>query len=184
MLQFDYGYKHLKLKINSLEIIIEISCDNTLNKMVYAAKTNYLFKDEFGDWGHACGVGNSEDEALTMCIQEIENYLNMKINDKINKINLNMPKRLTIQLRNDVIILYVIDKDGGQVIVSKDNEIKIGNEDVIKFVSKNLKLFKNKGIDKSSVENLKLKENYQFFDNLSYKYKREELDNLDSEKSK
>lgn len=67
MFKYRYDYKYLNLKINSLNIVIELSKDNTLSNTSYSAKTNYMFKDEYVDWGHAVGVGNNEQDALNMC---------------------------------------------------------------------------------------------------------------------
>lgn len=75
-MNYSFSYKYLKIKNGKENFIIECSYDTMLGKKVYAAKTNLLFKDEFGDWGHACGVGKSEEEAVNGCCNEINEYIN------------------------------------------------------------------------------------------------------------
>ena len=60
MFKYRHDYKYLQLKINMLNIIIELSKDNTFGEMTYSAKTNVMFQDEYGDWGHAVGVGQTK----------------------------------------------------------------------------------------------------------------------------
>ena len=173
MLRFNYGYKHLKLKIGNLEIIIELSYDNTLKKPIYSAKSNILFKDQYGDWGHAVGVGDNEEQALQMCYKELEDYLNIKFNkvDMANVSDFDLPKRITIQHKEDVVVLYVKAYQEQQVILTSFGKIIIDkNTNLLEYLNKNIKQFINRGVNNMPDEFFANNEFAPIFNKLSTKY--------------
>lgn len=168
-MKYNYCYKYVKININSIDIIIELSFDNTLGEDMYSAKTNLLFKDENGDYGHACGVGRTEEISLKMCLNEIKQYLN--IEDEINdNIELDIPRKITIIHKNKPIILFVKNENEQQIILTKKGRIYIdSNENILDYITKHIKLFIKNGIDNFSKDFFKENNFEPIFDNLFVK---------------
>lgn len=109
MIYYDYGYKYLKANIGNHELVVELSLDNFMKQKTFSAKTNYLFFDENEQsWGHACGVGQSETDALQMCVNEIKAYTGVDVNFQ----DLYCPQRISFEKNDKNYTLYfkIIDK--------------------------------------------------------------------------
>ena len=173
MIEYDYRYKHLQLIAGNCKIIIELSKDNMFKEINYSAKSNLLFLDNDETWGHAVGVGSSEEDALKMCYKELEQYLGLTFDKSItdNISILDIPKQITIENKTDIIILLVKTENNHQVILTNQGKIIIGQDvNIIDYLNKNIKLFINKGINNSSDEFLELNEFSPIFNRLSSKY--------------
>lgn len=170
MFKYRYDYKHLNLKINSLNIVIELSKDNTMGSISYSAKTNLMFQDEYGDWGHAVGVGSDEQKALSMCIKEIHDYTNLNI--EANKIyEINLPSRITTVYKNKTVILYVKMVNNEYMLLTNQGVVKLPkNIDIIEYIEENSKKLLQLGVNQNSKEYF---EDYNFeepFENMTEKY--------------
>ncbi|MDD4276148.1 MAG: hypothetical protein PHO33_04130 [Clostridia bacterium] len=171
MFKYSYSYKYFNLKNNVINIVIQLSFDNMLGKGIYAAKTNVLFRDENGDWGHACGVGDTEESALSMCINEIHTYLKSNNKKLDNWTEINLPSKITFLNKEQTITLYLLNEDNKQIILTNDVKIFINpGIDVIKYISKNKKSFLNNGIKSVSADFLKKNDIKAIFDNMSIKF--------------
>lgn len=171
MLKYNYSYKYVNFKNDDVNIIIQLSFDNIIGKGIYAAKTNILFKDEYGDWGHACGIGDTEEEALSMCIGEINSYLtNFNIvSDNLTEIKL--PKKFIFLDKKQTIVLYITNKNDNQIILtSKDKVIIDKNINIVLYITKNKKQFLHKSIENLSLKFFNKYELDNIFDNMSTKF--------------
>ena len=170
MIKYNYCYKYVKININSIDIIIELSFDNTLGEDMYSAKTNLLFKDENGDYGHACGVGRTEEISLKMCLNEIKQYFNLSGDISEDYTDLDIPKKITIDYNKKPIVLFIKKENNQQIILTNKNKILIDyDENVVEYISKNIKLFVNQSIDNQSGDYFKTMGFEDNFDNMSRK---------------
>jgi len=175
MIEFDYEYKYLKLSCNNTEIIIALSLDNSMKEITYAAKSNLLFKDQEGDWGHACGVGSSENEALQMCLNEICNYINCDLNSCQNLQVLNITKKITLISKNKTFEYLIKENNKNTSILTNDEIISINKDiDIVNYFTTNFKFLKDKGINQISKKKLLEKKFLPVFDLLYSKYNSEE----------
>ena len=69
MILLNETLKYYKCYFDNLVFYIEISCDYSVGKTFYAAKTSLLFKDDEG-YVPCAGVGDTEDKALNNCNKE------------------------------------------------------------------------------------------------------------------
>lgn len=171
MLKCNYAYKHLKIKIGPLEMVVELSIDNMLGSKIYAAKTNMLFLDENESWGHACGVGDTEKKAVDMCLGEISKYLSNINDDSLNITEINIPKRITFEYKKQPVVLYFNELANKKIILTRFGQYELGqNDEVLDYISKNIKSL-SKG-DISNMSNDYYVENgfCPIFNNLSSKY--------------
>ncbi|MBQ7467081.1 MAG: hypothetical protein IJS74_03320 [Clostridia bacterium] len=183
MLHYDYGYKHLKYVVGNVEMLIELSVDNFMEQETYSAKTDYLFYDDKEQsWGHACGVGSSEDQALKMCLGEIKDYTG--INPILSSKDDSIPQRITIENKDDIVILYYLNNnDGDNLLTLKGTEtINLGEFDILTYLIKNYKQYKDCSVE---TEKLDTDKNIQFksiFETMTKKYSDTAV--IDSEKDK
>ena len=164
MFKYDFAYKYLAINNITDDLIIELSIDNMLGKVIYSAKTNYLFQDSNGDWGHACGVGDCESKALTMCFNEINSYISLSNTD--TRI-VDLPQKITLIYKEKPIILYIANRN--TIVTNNGNHMIEPDTDIIAYFSKHYMEYENSGIDKATKSKL-LNNNYNFFDNLSKKF--------------
>jgi hypothetical protein len=169
MLKYCFCYNYIKLNCN--DIVIQLSKDNTCGKLIFSAKTNVLFKDEYGDWGHACGVGNSEEKALEMCLNEIANYIKTDVEQPLSIETLIIPKKFTFIYKDKAIILFIQNCNDNQVILTNNSKIYIDNDvNVIEFINKNKRKFLDKGVTDTSNEFFAKNKFGIIFDNMSKKF--------------
>ena len=176
MFKYRYGYKYLNLKINSLNIVIELAKDNTLGNTSYSAKTNLMFQDEYGDWGHAVGVGSNEQDALKMCLSEIRDYLNHEFTPIIEK--LDIPTKIVFEYKRQTIVLNVERNDNNFRILTLNGIKNIIADDIIEYISKNPKEFVDDSVDKYSEQLFKKYNFNKPFDAMTKKYNNSETCNL------
>ena len=170
MIEYDMAYKHLGLDVVDKKIVIELTIDNMMGKKTFSATSNFMFFDINETWGHACGVGETEQDALNMCIKEIHDYTNLDI-DKNKIYEINLPKRLTYIYKTKTVILYVKVLDENYMLLTNKGIIQVPKkENLIKFVNNNAKKFSELSIEKCPKEYF---ENYKFneiFANMTDKY--------------
>jgi hypothetical protein len=172
MFKYRYDYKYLKIDIGLLYIIIELSKDNSLGKMTYSAKTNLMFQDEYGDWGHAVGVGQNEDESLTMCIREIKEYLKREFTPALEVINI--PQKIVYDYKNNTVVLNIKENNGEYYILTPNGQKSVGIGDPITIVSKQQKEFLQFSIPEYSKELFDKNDFGKPFDAMTEKYPPEE----------
>lgn len=168
MFKYRHDYKYLQLKINMLNIIIELSKDNTFGEMTYSAKTNVMFQDEYGDWGHAVGVGQTEKDALDMCINEIRDYV--KQNFSLQFKNVSIPQKFVYDFKNNIIVLNINENNGEYTILTPNGSKNIGKVNIVETINKRAKEFSQYNVPEYSKE---LFEQFGFkktFDALTEKY--------------
>ncbi len=169
MLHYDYGYKHYKLKIDEQEIFIELSIDNFMNQETYSAKTNYLFFDNNErSWGHACGVGANEENAINMCLQEVKCYTGIEL--PIPEEDISIPQRITIENKNNIDVFYNLkENESNKLLTSHGVDIiSLESKDILTFVLENINKYKGCGVELEKVD-----KNIQFkniFETLTKKY--------------
>lgn len=168
MFKYRYDYKYLNLKINSLNIVIELSKDNTLGNTSYSAKTNFMFKDEYGDWGHAVGVGSNEQDALNMCLLEIREYLNYEFPPTFEE--LKMPTKIVFEYKKRTIVLNIEYLDNCFSILTPKGRKNIDTDDIIEYISNNPKEFINDSVDNYSEQLFKMYNFNKTFDAMTKKY--------------
>ena len=144
MFKGNYCYKYLKLNYRSLDIIIELSVDNSFGKSVFSAKTNFMFKDEFGDWGHAVGVGQNENEALAICFEELNGYLHSKVSKELKEVKL--PQKIVFDFENKAVVLYLNKCAGGYLILTTNGTEYVKSDDICETISLNPHKFVNYSI--------------------------------------
>lgn len=172
ILKYDYGYKHLQIMINRFKIIIEFSEDTMLNGKTFCAKSDLMFQDEQGDWGHAVGVGNNEQDAFDMCLSEIRDYLKHDFTPVLQEIDL--PKRFTYLYKKRTIVLYIEQSENNVSILTPHGRKNIATDNIVEYISKTPKEFINDSVDDYS-EGFFKKYNFKKpFDALTQKYDNEE----------
>lgn len=167
MFKYRYDYKYLNLKINSLNIIIELSKDNTLGNTSYSAKTNLMFKDKYGDWGHAVGVGSNEQEALEMCLAEIKGYLNYEFSPIFKE--LNIPTKIVFEYKKKTIVLNIEQLDNTFSILTPKGRKNIITDDIVQYISNNYKEFIHDSVDNYSEKLFKMYNFNKTFDAMTEK---------------
>ncbi len=178
-MKYDYGYKHLQILINNLKIIVELSEDTMLNRKTYCAKSDLMFKDEYGDWGHAVGVGRNEQDALNMCIDEIDNYTSRHIDmGLITEINL--PKRIVFEYKKKTIVLYFEQLDNCFSVLTKNGRKNIITDNIIEYIANNPKEFINDNVDNYSEQLFKMHNFSKPFDAMTKKYDSSATYNINS----
>lgn len=168
MFKFRYDYKYLNLKIKSLNIVVELAKDNTFGNTSYSAKTNFMFKDEYGDWGHAVGVGDNEQDALNMCLSELSKYLNCEISPTIEQ--LNMPTKIVFEWKKKTIVLNIEQFDNYFSILMPKGRKNIITKDIVEYISNNPKEFINDSVDNYSEQLFKMFNFGKPFDAMTKKY--------------
>jgi len=173
MFKYNFSYKYFKLKYKNLNLIIELSKDNTLGKMIYSAKTNYMFRDKSGDWGHACGVGSNEDEALKMCLGEVREFLEIDNNSKLADFLFNtyLPQKVVFLNESNAIVLFAQNVNKNIEILTSCGIKEIDLQtDLIDFLTKNIKEYCSIGVKDTSSKFLTEHHFENIFDNLTCKY--------------
>lgn len=178
MFKYRYDYKYLNLKNKSLNIVIELARDNTFGNALYSAKTNFMFKDEYGDWGHAVGVGNNEQEALKMCLQEICKYLNCEISPTIE--DLKMPTKIVFECKKKTIVLNIEQYDNYFSILTPKGRKNIITTDIVEYISNHPKEFIHDSIDNYSEQFFKMYNFSKPFDAMTKKYDGSETCNINN----
>ena len=174
MFKYRYDYKYLNLKIKSLNIVIELSKDNTFVNTSYSAKTNLMFQDEYGDWGHAVGVGDNEQNALKMCLAEIKEYLSL--NNEFSPVleELNIPTKIVFEYKKKTIVLNIEQLDNSFSILTTNGRKNIITDNIVEYIANNPKEFINDSVDEYS-EHLFKKYNFNKpFDAMTKKYNNSE----------
>ncbi|MBO5910493.1 MAG: hypothetical protein J6Q15_03180 [Clostridia bacterium] len=170
MIEYDIAYKHLGLDVGDKKIIVELSLDNMMGEKTFSATSNLLFFDSDETWGHACGVGETEHDALNMCINEIENYTNSNVDTNM-VYETDLPKRLTFVYKKETVILYFKKVDNEYILLTSQGIIKIPNElDLIKYIDKNAKKLSKLGIKQYSKEYFQNHKFEELFENMTEKY--------------
>lgn len=156
-MRYNFCYKYYKLKVDDIDIILELSYDNTLGAGSYGAHTNTLFKDTEGDLGHAAGVGKTEIDAVNMCLKEVmeasngideynKNKLKHPLNVTISDLKeINLPYRVSFVLGSNkyTTIYFKKEQDVLKVLTDKTVvDIPISG-DVIQTLEKHIKLIKH-----------------------------------------
>lgn len=176
-MKYDYGYRHLQILTNKFKIIIELSEDTMLNGKTFCAKSNLMFQDEYGDWGHAAGVGRNEQDALKMCIDEIENYTSHHIDmNLITEINL--PKKIVFEYKKQTIVLYVEQSKESFSILTSNGRKNIITDNIVEYIANNPKEFVNDSVDNYSEQLFKMHNFSKPFDAMTKKYNNSETCNL------
>lgn len=178
MFKYRYDYKYLNLKINSINIVIELSKDNTLGNTSYSAKTNLMFKDEYGDWGHAVGVGNNEQDALKMCLLEICEYLNCEMLPTIE--DLKMPTKIVFEWKKKTIVLNIEQYDNYFSILTPKGRKNIITDDIVEYISNHPKEFIKDSVDNYSEQLFKMFNFSKPFEAMTKKYDSSETCNINS----
>lgn len=176
MFKYRYNYKYLNLKIKSLNIVIELAKDNTLGNTSYSAKTNLMFKDEYGDWGHAVGVGNSEQDALKMCLAEIREYLNQEFSPLLEE--LNIPTKIIFEYKKKTIVLNIEQLDNSFSILTTNGRKNIITDNIVEYIANNPKEFINDSVDNYCEQLFKMHNFSKPFDAMTKKYDNSETCNL------
>ncbi|MBE5741193.1 MAG: hypothetical protein E7351_01505 [Clostridiales bacterium] len=177
MFKYRYNYKYLNLKFKSLNIVIELAKDNTWGNTSYSAKTNLMFKDEYDDWGHAAGVGRNEQDALNMCIDEIEHYTGHQIDMSLIT-EINLAKKIVFEYKKQTIVLNIEQIDNNFSILTPNGRKNIITDNIIEYISNNLKEFINDSVDNYSEELFKMYNFSKPFDAMTKKYNNSENCNL------
>lgn len=167
-LKYDYGYRHLQIMIDRLKIIVELSEDTMLNGKTFCAKSDLMFQDEQGDWGHAVGVGSNEQDALDMCLSEIRDYLKHDFTPVMQEIDL--PKRFTYIYKKRTIVLQIEQSENNFSILTPYGRKNINTDNIVEYISKNQKEFKKDSVDDYSEELFKKYNFKKPFDTLTQKY--------------
>lgn len=169
MFKYRYNYKYLNLKIKSLNIVIELAKDNTLGNTSYSAKTNLMFQDEYKDWGHAVGVGSSEQDALKMCLAEIREYLNNEFSLVIEEL-MSIPTKIVFEYKKKIIVLNIEQVDNNFSILTPKGRKNIITEDIVEYISNNPKEFINDSVENYSEQLFKKYNFNKTFDAMTSKY--------------
>ncbi len=169
MIEYDYRYKHLQLNAGPHKIIIELSKDNMFKKTSYSVKSNLLFLDDDETWGYAVGVGGNEQDAINMCIDEIENYTGYHI-DTSSIIEINLPKKFTFIYKKRTIILYIEQVDGNFVILTPNGKKNIITDNIVEYISNNPKEFMKDSVDNYSEQIFEMYNFSKPFDAMTKKY--------------
>ena len=176
MLKYDYAYKYLHLPMEKLKIILELSVDTMTGKKNVCAKSNLLFQDEYGDWGHAVGVASEEQEALKMCFGEIKEYTGYDVD--VNQITeINLPKKIVIEYKHKPIVLFVEQNGDNYSFLTPNGRKDVVTDDIIRYICGHVKEFKNDDVD---YHDEKLFAKYNFskpFDAMSKNYNKDVLSN-------
>ena len=178
-MKYDYGYKHIQVLVDKFKIIIELSEDTMFNKKTFCAKSDLMFQDEFGDWGHAAGVGRNEQEALKMCIGEIENYTNHNVDMNLMT-EIDIPKRFTFIYKKRTGILYIKQKDNNFSILTSKGRVEVITDDIVEYISKKPKEFVNCSVDNYSEQLFKTYNFSKPFDEMYEKYNNSETSSLNN----
>ncbi len=180
MIEYDYGYKHLQLMAGAQEIIVELSKDTMFKETSYSAKSNLLFWDTNEEaWGHAAGVGRNEQDALKMCIGEIENYTNHNVDMNLMT-EIDIPKRFTFIYKKRTGILYIKQKDNNFSILTSKGRIEVITDDIVEYISKKPKEFVNCSVDDYSEQLFKTYNFSKPFDEMYEKYNNSETSSLNN----
>ena len=174
MFKYRHDYKYIKIDVNNFEIIIELSRDNTLGKMTYSAKTNLMFLDEFDCWGHAVGVGRSEEDALEMCYNEMHNYTNQDFEYQPEIVEI--PQKIVYEYKKETIVLNFEECGDKYIILTPNGKKEIVSKNIIKTIADNQKEFAS---DSIPYYDEKLFTQFEFgkpFDTMTAKYENNSLD--------
>lgn len=176
-MKYDYGYKHLQILTNKFKIIIELSEDTMLNGKTFCAKSNLMFQDEYGDWGHAVGVGRNEQDALNMCIDEIENYTGHHIDMSLIT-EINLPKKIVFEYKKRTVVLNIEQVDGNFSILTPNGRKNIITYNIVEYIADNPKEFINDSVDNYCEQLFKMHNFSKPFDAMTKKYDNSETCNL------
>ena len=114
---------------------------------IYSAKTNFLYQDEYGDYGHACGLGSNEQQALQMCVGEIQKYEKSTDIDIADLVEINLLKEFNFYNKNTLVTLFISNNKDNNVIFWQDYKIELDKKiDVKNYILTNYKLLTNKNI--------------------------------------
>ncbi len=169
MFEYDHGYRYIKTNVNNKTIIIELSKDNMFGKIGYSAKTNLYFLDTDGTWGAACGIGKDEKSALDMCVNELNQYLgtsgNTSLNLKFEEADL--PKRVTFVYKDKTSVIFYKNLSNNIMLLTENGQISIQNQDIIKYISKNVRNLINQGVNEKCKDFFEKNNFYPKFDDLT-----------------
>ncbi len=176
MIEYDYRYKHLQLNAGPHKIIIEFSKDNMFKKTSYSVKSNLLFLDNDETWGAAVGVGKNEQDALNMCIGEIENYTGYNI-DKSLLTEINLPKKIVFEYKKQTIVLYAEQNKDSFSILTSNGRKNIITDNIVEYISNNPKQFVNDSVGNYSEKLFKMYNFSKPFDAMTKKFNNSETCN-------
>ena len=179
-MKYNFCYKYYKLKTNHVEIIIELSYDNTLSNGTYGAKTNLLFRDEEDDLGHAAGVGKTELDAIHMCLKETNEYSKSTSGFNLNKLKeplnvtidslqqINMPCCISFMLsKNKTATVYFKKEENELIVLTDKTKFSLPMEgDVIETLENNIKKIKHSNANNFTKEYLQQNDFYPVFNSL------------------
>ena len=137
--KYKYAYKFLSMNFRVQELTIELSCNHIPNKLIYNAKSNLLFKDEFGNWCHAVGIGANEQEALSKCYELIKDFTGY--NFGIDQKEINLTQVFTYTFKKQPIVLNLKQIEDGYLLLSPNGNLKINTNDIINTIAINKKKF-------------------------------------------
>lgn len=141
-MKYDYAYKYLKVNVGTLTIIIELSISNMLGKLIYSASSNVSFFDD-DTWGRACGVGDTEKEALIMCLNELGLYLSTDSNFLDYEECVTFPYRITFTY-NDKNFVLLFKKCGNRIeLMLSCGVVHIEETDILKYIEENIQILSN-----------------------------------------
>ncbi len=166
-MKYDLRYKYLEAHIGKEKVVVEFGFDNMLGKDVFSAKSNLLFKDKNGDYGHAVGVGKNEKDALLMCINEIKEYTNCDIVEN-DFVEIDCLKRIVFEYKKKAYSLYFEQSEGAYCVFTFAGTKTIVTDDIVKYVSDNIKEVVKYCMGGNSKENSN-KQN-RVFDNMTKKF--------------
>ncbi len=165
---YEYAYKFLSINVGNQELFIQLSYSKNTRKLIYTAKSNILFQDEFGDWRHAVGVGVSEQEALAKCYQEIKDYMQCDFDSTPKEVP--MTQSVVYALKNQNIVLNLKKFEDGYLLLSRNGNLNLNTDDIIKTVAVNKKKFVQHSEEEYDKEIFDSNEFNQRFETLIKKY--------------
>ena len=168
-MKYDLRYKYLEAGICKEKVVVELGFDNMLDKNVFSAKSNLLFKDENGDYGHAVGVGKNEKDALLMCINEIKEYTNCNINEN-DFVEMSMLQKLVFEYKKKTVILYFEQSGGECRVFTRDGVKTIVTDDIVEYVHDNIKEVVGYSLDENLDKILKKYGINRVFDMMTEKF--------------
>lgn len=167
--KYHFAYKYFKFNCGKTEMFIGLSCNNELGETSYSVVSNLLFQDEYGDWGHAVGVGDSERAALDMFWKDLQQYFpNINFEELKNNVEeIIFPQRVLI-CKGNVVLFAHDDGYGEKTILTKNGTEKVCSDDLIKYIANNYGKYKKLSVPENDCEFLK---QYGFFPTFISTYK-------------
>jgi len=161
MFKYHFTYKYFKVKLNRTIMFVGVTCDNEFGETCYSAVSNLLFRDEYGDWGHAVGVGDTEQAAWNMFWKDLQQYF-PDVDCEKHKCDIEeitFPQRVLI-CKGNAILLAHDDGNGTKTILTKNGMEKAFTDDLVKYIADNRRKYRRLSISEDDYDFLK---RYDFF---------------------